>query len=199
MRYLYAIFESVSPKYILDAGANAGFSASLFKLLWPQAIVVCVEPDASNFEALQRNTAAFSGVHAINAGLWSHRGRIGLTGSHGEWGKIFKEKRWYESGGMPAYGVGDLAKMFNISAFDFVKIDIEGAEGQVFSPDADVSWIDAAKVISLEVHDYFAGYFGLQDVSSYIDNAMTGRPFTIVSDNEHVLFLSKDVSHSFSS
>ena len=39
------------------AGANGGFSAALFKLLWPNATVVCLEPDASNYEALQRNTA----------------------------------------------------------------------------------------------------------------------------------------------
>jgi FkbM family methyltransferase len=196
MRYLYAIFESVSPKYILDAGANAGFSTSLFKLLWPEVVVVSVEPDPSNFEALQLNTATFTGVHAVNAGLWGYKARIGQTGNHGEWGKIFAEKKWHESGGMPAYGVQDLAKMFNIPAFDFVKIDIEGAEGQVFSPNADISWVDEAKVISLEVHDYFAPYFGLQDVSSRIDAALSDRPFTIVSDNEHVMYLSKDVANS---
>jgi FkbM family methyltransferase len=37
------------------AGANVGFSTVLFKLLWPNATVVCLEPDAGNFAVLQRN------------------------------------------------------------------------------------------------------------------------------------------------
>lgn len=38
------------------AGANAGFASSLFKLLWPDATVVSLEPDTSNFELLKANT-----------------------------------------------------------------------------------------------------------------------------------------------
>jgi predicted O-methyltransferase YrrM len=58
LRYLYALFEDEEPpKYILDAGANAGFSTLLFKLLWPDATVVSLEPDPSNFDMLKRNTA----------------------------------------------------------------------------------------------------------------------------------------------
>lgn len=38
-------------------GANAGFSTILFKLLWPEATVVMLEPDPSNFAILTRNTA----------------------------------------------------------------------------------------------------------------------------------------------
>jgi FkbM family methyltransferase len=63
---------------------------------------------------------------------------------------------------MQAYSVADIAAMFKIPEFDFVKIDIEGAEGQVFDPRADVAWAAKARVLSLEVHDYFAGYFGLK-------------------------------------
>ena len=189
-----APLPSLSP--LPFTGANAGFSTSLFKLLWPDAVVVSVEPDPNNYEALRRNTAAFAGVHAVNAGLWGRKAHIGQAGSHGEWGKVFKELPWYSSGGLQAYGVADLAAMHDIPAFDFVKIDIEGAEGQVFDPAADVSWIDEAKVISLEVHDYFAGYFGLKDVSSRIAAAFKGRPFAIVSDNEHVMYVTKDVAGS---
>jgi hypothetical protein len=38
------------------AGANAGFSSMLFKLLWPNATVVSLEPDPSNFAMLKANT-----------------------------------------------------------------------------------------------------------------------------------------------
>lgn len=44
------------PRPAAPAGGNAGFSTSLFKLLWPEATVVTLEPDPSNFAALKRNT-----------------------------------------------------------------------------------------------------------------------------------------------
>lgn len=145
-----------------STGANAGFSTLLFKLLWPDAVVVAVEPDPGNFQALVTQTRSLQGVHVLNAGLWGRRARIGQTGDHGAWGRVFKEFPLWKRGGMQAYPVTHIAKQFGIEAFDFVKIDIEGAEGQVFAPNADVSWVPHAKVISLEVHDYFAGYFGLE-------------------------------------
>ena len=46
--------SSIGP-LLHPAGANVGFSTVLFKLLWPDATVVSLEPDASNFALLQRN------------------------------------------------------------------------------------------------------------------------------------------------
>ena len=40
------------------AGGNAGFSTLIFKLLWPEAVVVGLEPDPDNYEVYKRNTAA---------------------------------------------------------------------------------------------------------------------------------------------
>lgn len=49
------------PARASHAGGNAGFSTSLFKLLWPKATVITLEPDPSNFEALKRNTQGCAG------------------------------------------------------------------------------------------------------------------------------------------
>lgn len=40
----------------VPAGANVGLASVLFKLLWPDAVVVALEPDADNFAMLQANT-----------------------------------------------------------------------------------------------------------------------------------------------
>lgn len=42
--------------FVLSTGANAGYSTALFKLLWPDATVVSMEPDSTNFQMLVRNT-----------------------------------------------------------------------------------------------------------------------------------------------
>jgi FkbM family methyltransferase len=162
----------------------------LFKLLWPDATIVSVEPNPKNFETLQKNTASFKNVHPINAGLWGKKAKIGQIGNHGEWGLVFQEVSSKDKDGMQAYGVWDLARMHNIPAFDFIKIDIEGAEGQVFAPGADISWIDKASVISLEIHDFFHGYFNLgeKDISTRIASAFERRPYGVATDNEHTIF-----------
>ena len=41
---------------VLHAGAYTGFTTVLFKLLFPNATIVALEPDPGNFKALQRNT-----------------------------------------------------------------------------------------------------------------------------------------------
>ncbi|KAL4548212.1 hypothetical protein Ndes2526B_g07402 [Nannochloris sp. 'desiccata'] len=195
LRFLYALFENQPPRYILDAGANAGFSTSLFKLLWPDAVVVSVEPNPNNFEALKKNTAVFEDVHPINAGLWDRKAKIGQIAKHGEWGFVFKEADESDLDGMQAYGVWDLAKMHDIPSFDLIKIDIEGAEGQVFAPGADISWIDKASVVSLEIHDDFHGYFNLgeTEISSRVAKAFNKRPYAIATDNEHTIFAKYDL------
>jgi FkbM family methyltransferase len=194
LRYLYTLFAADPPKYVLDAGANAGYAASLFKLLWPDAIVVSVEPDPKNYETLVKNTAKFKGMHAVNAGLWGHKAKIGRVASHGEWGHVFKEVKNGDDG-LKAYGVKDLLQKFKLPRFDFVKIDIEGAEGMVMAPGEDLSWINDSKVVSLEVHDFFASYFGLgkTDISQRVEAAFKGRHFGRASDNEHTLFINYEL------
>ncbi|KAI7839152.1 hypothetical protein COHA_007155 [Chlorella ohadii] len=199
MRYLYTLFGDQPPKYILDAGANAGFSTILFKLLWPEATVVMLEPDPSNFAILSRNVATLKDVHPINAGLWGRTANITAKASHGNWGKVFQEAEEGQPG-MPAYSVTDVARQAGVPAFDFVKIDIEGAEGQVFAPGRDVSWIKQARAVSLELHDFFSGYFGLRrgEISERVDAAFSSTGFTPVSDNEHIIYLNPELQAAVS-
>lgn len=45
------------PRFVLDAGANVGLAARLFAALWPNATIVSLEPDRSNFAVLKLNAA----------------------------------------------------------------------------------------------------------------------------------------------
>lgn len=85
-----------------------------------------------------------------------------MAAEMGDWGKIFTEVPEGTKGALQAYGIADIAKKYDIPAFDFIKIDIEGAEGVVFEPGADFSWVSTTKLLSLEVHDWFAEHFGLK-------------------------------------
>ncbi len=169
----------------------------MFALLWPDAIIAALEADAGNYAALAAQVADLPNIRPLRGGLWGRRARLDLAdAAAGEWGRVFAElppsSNRSANGGAEAYSVAGVAALFaGVPAFDFVKIDIEGAEGAVFAPEADFSWLDAAQVVSLEAHDWFAGHFGLKDVSSRVHAAMAGRPFAVVADNEHVYYLSE--------
>lgn len=98
-------------------------------------------------------------IKTLQQGIWRHAWlsrpsprphRAGMRCRHPV--QVFREAQEGEEG-MPAYGVQDIADMLDIPAFDFVKIDIEGAEGMVFEPGNDFSWIGKARAVSLEIHD----------------------------------------------
>lgn len=54
---VHAVLMKPDAISLSTTGANCGMSTLLFKLLWPEATVVSLEPDPSNFDMLQRNTA----------------------------------------------------------------------------------------------------------------------------------------------
>ena len=43
------------PKLIIDAGANVGISTFYFKTLFPNAAIICIEPEEDNFILLKKN------------------------------------------------------------------------------------------------------------------------------------------------
>lgn len=51
--------------------------------------------------------------------------------------------------------VEDIMERFNLDRIDLLKVDIEGAEKEVFSDSDAVKWIDAVDAIEVELHDRF--------------------------------------------
>src|SRR6266704_817384 len=64
-------FIRLRPELIIDAGANAGFATRFLAQRYPSARIVAIEPEASNFELLVRNTRHLDAVAPIRAALWN--------------------------------------------------------------------------------------------------------------------------------
>ncbi len=63
----------------------------------------------------------------------------------------------------------------------------------VFAPGADLSWIKDAKVVSLEVHDFFAKTFGLEAVSGRVHAAFKDTGYALAGDNEHMFYIAPEL------
>jgi FkbM family methyltransferase len=145
------------PAAIIDAGANIGLAAIWFTSRFPDARVVAVEPEQSNYDLLTRNVAPFPNVTPVHAALWSHVGTLAVDEPNG-WGPMGYQTReladWpYSAQRISCVTVTDLMSQYHLEWIDILKLDIEGAEKEVFSTSDE--WIGSVGAIAIELHDRF--------------------------------------------
>lgn len=140
--------DAVRPKLIIDAGAYTGLSAIYFAARYPDAMIIAVEPEESNFRMLELNTRKLRNVRRVRAGLWHRKGFLKVvdTGT-GKDGFAVEEA----ASGIRAVTVGMLLKESGHDRIGILKIDIEGSEKEVFSSAG--KWIGKTDAIIAELHD----------------------------------------------
>jgi FkbM family methyltransferase len=144
--------KDFAPKTIIDAGANVGYASVYFANRYPDAKIIAIEPEAGNFHMLLQNCQSYPNIIPLQAALWWHDGEINLTpepdsSAQNQWGFRTSEGR-----GTPAICMGSLMSKFGFSHIDLLKIDIEGAEKEVFES---ANWLDSISVVAVEFHDDF--------------------------------------------
>ncbi len=137
---------------IVDAGANIGAAAVFFSLRYPDASIVAIEPEESNFGLLQRNVEGLN-VQCLKAALAASDAPVRLVDPGiGHWG--FRTETAQEAEGIPGVTIGMIYEELRGSdLFPFiVKIDIEGGEKDVF--EGDTGWVAQTPIIIIELHDW---------------------------------------------
>jgi FkbM family methyltransferase len=136
---------------IVDAGANVGYAAVWFAMRYPGARVIAIEPDEENFAILRTNCASFPDITCVFGALWSHDTTLELRRNAKSWGSRTVEGA---SGTVPAYSLNTIMREHGLQEIDILKVDIEGAEKEVFSA-PDRGWLDRTGCIAVETHDRF--------------------------------------------
>jgi FkbM family methyltransferase len=162
-RWLEYGWDIEGPQTIVDGGAYIGLSAIYFTLRYPGVRVIAVEASEQNFDLLVRNTEAFPNIKPVNAALWSEPGSVVLTDpGTGLWGLQVQA-----AGGLGgatdltgatgpavrAVTIGDIIREHGLDKIDLLKIDIEGAEKELFSEPG--PWLAQVDAICIELHDWF--------------------------------------------
>jgi FkbM family methyltransferase len=138
-----------SPRVIVDGGAHIGMASIRFACRYPGATIIAVEPEPTNFAALLRNVAPYKNVVPVRAALWKKDGEVCLGASDVHPKGAF---RIGEHGPIQARGmtVRTLMRELRIPSIDLLKLDIEGAEKEVFET---CDWIESVGTIAMELHD----------------------------------------------
>ena len=145
-----------SPRVIVDAGANIGLAAVYFANKFPNATIVALEPEESNFRILERNVAPYPQVKPLMGALWNDNLPITLVdtgmGSHGFQTTSSPQSNPARTRVVDAITVETLMARIGITAIDLLKIDIEGSEKEVFENSSD--WMPKVGAVMVELHDH---------------------------------------------
>ncbi len=148
----------VPPKIIVDAGANIGLASIYFANQYPEAKIIAIEPEKNNFELLKKNVAPYPNIFPVHAALWHRNEEINLIDpGMGEWGFMttgaetptgpaarFSHK-------VRAVTMDHLLAEFSFDHVDILKMDIEGAEKEVFEDPS--SWLGRVDALIVELHE----------------------------------------------
>ncbi len=141
------------PELIVDAGAHIGLASAYFANKYPESKIISIEPEESNFKLLEKNVEKYSNVYPIKAGLWSHESNLTIKNKESKkWGFNVEEGRG--EAGIDSISVGSILEMTDKKQIDVLKLDIEGAEREVFEKSS--SWIGDVKTIIVELHERYA-------------------------------------------
>lgn len=144
------------PRHIIDAGANAGFSTLYFALKYPDARILAVEMEPSNFHQLLRNITGMTNVTPIQAALWDSPSVLHIVDpGKGKWAFSAAEAAGTGSesnrGTVRGVTVAGLMTRMETSRIGILKLDIEGGEREVLR--ASAGWIDNVDCLIVELHD----------------------------------------------
>ena len=148
----YPVPYHADARFVIDAGANAGYATVYLAHHMPNARVVAIEPDASNYRVLVENARRYPNVIPLRAALWARPGMLRIANPQDEkWAIRCTDDRTTAPGeDVRACTIPQLLREYGQDTIDVLKIDIEGAEKALFS--ANTEWLSAVKVLMIEVH-----------------------------------------------
>ena len=179
-------------KKIIDLGANIGLSALFFIKKFPSARIVAVEPDAVNFSIMEKNLEKFSkSVSLLQAAIWPTDGEVSLVEeddnhvSLGAWGYRTEASKDNSALSVKALTIPTIMKQYDMDFVDILKVDIEGAEYELFEKNYE-DWIDKVGLVIIETHDRFK-----PNSEAMVRKALKGRFDELPMKGENLFFKKK--------
>jgi len=149
---IYHFDAKTQTPLIIDGGGHIGMSVLYFKSVYPQARVVCFEPDGAAFRILKRNVEEnrLDGVELVQAALASDVGVRGFKPDGSDGGRLVDERDSEVK-----------VKTVRLSEYlsnpvDFLKLNIEGMELPVLREAEASGRLRNVREMVLEYHG-FAG------------------------------------------
>jgi FkbM family methyltransferase len=136
---------------VVDAGANIGLTAAYLAEAYPGARIFAIEPEEENFERLVSNTRRHPAIVPLRGALWHCANTLSLEGGESSVSFRCVESSVNAQVQVQGFSIPDLMARYALAEIDFLKMDVEGAELEIFM--ADTSWLPSVRVIGIEFHE----------------------------------------------
>jgi FkbM family methyltransferase len=138
---------------IIDAGANIGLVSIYFANKYPTAIIYAIEPEKSNYDLLVKNAIGYKNIVPIQAALWKNNSPLCIENLDAEkWAFRVTEKIDANNHLINTNTFANLLAMANKNYIDILKIDIEGAEKDLFEEYSEI-WIYIVGSFIIDLHE----------------------------------------------
>jgi FkbM family methyltransferase len=150
----YAPLGCLKLDYILDLGANAGLASIWFLHRFPDAAIVAVEPNPDNYQIISMNLAPNDErVRIVKGAVWHRPKDLTLVRRNND---ADAQVREIEPGDkaqdrIMAWDIPGLMEIGDFPIVDLLKIDIEGAELELFRNGPE-RWLPLIRNICIELH-----------------------------------------------
>jgi len=141
----------IRPTFIVDAGANVGYSALRFQKEFPGAKIVALEPEERNAMQFKKNCAFYSNISLETAALWATSTRLRIRALDA--GANAYQVEESPHGEIRALSIDEIMQRHHLPRIDLLKVDIEGSEKEVFSHPNAKTWLRSVGMILIEIHD----------------------------------------------
>jgi FkbM family methyltransferase len=155
----YSCFDDLTQvQTVIDCGANIGLSSIYFLSRFPECAVLAVEPDRTNFRQLEINLAPYAGRFDLRcATVWGKNVALQVSATPkwgrlvASWGVTVAETTESQKEDTQGLTVSDLIAATGESRLSLLKMDVEGAETQVFAEDCS-GWLPQVDNMAIELH-----------------------------------------------
>jgi FkbM family methyltransferase len=141
-----------APRSVLDIGANVGLAAAYFRLVYPDAVIHCVEPDPGAFSFLAQNGPVIGNCAIHQAGLYEGDCQMPFYSSDNSVISSGSRNPYARAVSIPIRlrDAAAFVSSLEVEDFDLIKIDTEGAEVPIVRSLSE--FIRGAAVVHIEFH-----------------------------------------------
>jgi FkbM family methyltransferase len=143
---------------VIDLGANIGLASRYFADHFPNCKILAVEPNPSTYGVLQLNVAhlvANGRCRTLRAAVWgSEKTLAGGAVDYPDHFSAFAVHETTDASGeesIPGWTMSRIIAHSGFERVDLLKVDIEGAEVELFK--GNVDWLQQVRTIAIEFHD----------------------------------------------
>lgn len=182
LKNIYDTALPFSPQTIVDAGANVGFASIFFKLKYPKAHILAIEIEKHNIEMIKKNTSQITNFEVVSKALFNKKAYFKIENPFNATNSFqINETEDLSSYDIESITIDEIFAQKNWKTIDILKIDIEGAEKQLFE-DNYQTWLPKIKVIMIETHDRM-----LANCSLVVIKALSDFNFILYTTTEGTL------------